>query len=199
MLSEPRSLACRTNSRPGRPAVTIGGTSRPVKWRCGTVEWPTSTSMYAPETRVPSPEMLAPGDARAHHPEAGILDQITARVAVNARLHDDLLAVLGDVDFLDLADLDRFVADLGLVRLEIVGGVEGDLDARALLDLLAHRDEHAGDHHDHRQYPDVRQAHAAGRVGDGGRQIVEGRARRLSHGSWRPKAGARRRIGRRAW
>ena len=31
MLSEPMSPACKMYSRPGRPEVTIGGTSRPVK------------------------------------------------------------------------------------------------------------------------------------------------------------------------
>ena len=54
------SPACSMYSRPGRPEVTIGGTSRPVKRCSGTAEWPTSTPMYAPETSVPRPEMLAP-------------------------------------------------------------------------------------------------------------------------------------------
>ena len=158
------SFACSTYSRPGSPEVTIGGTSRPVKECAGTAEWPTSTLMYAPETSVPRPEMFGSGDAGTDHPEAGVLHQIIARVAMNARLDDHVLAVLGDADLLDLADLHRLVADLGLVRLQIVGGVEGDLDGHAFGQFLVHGHERAGDDHDCGQDPHIGQAHAVSTI-----------------------------------
>ena len=90
--------------------------------------------------------------------------------------HDDLLSVLRDADILDFADFHGLVADLGLVRLEIVGGAERDFDAGALRDLLANGDERPDQDHD-RQYPDERHAQAPRRIGHGRRQIVGRRSR----------------------
>src|SRR5580658_426773 len=146
------------------------------------------------------PRDVRPGDAWTDYPETGVLHQIIACVAMNTGLDNNLLAVLGDSDALDLADLHRFVADLGLVRLQIVGGVECDLDGDALGQLLVHGHERTGNDHDGGEDPHKGQAQSVPSIRQRLGQLVDGRRwTRLSHASPHPTAAARRRTARPAW
>src|SRR3984957_14509266 len=106
------------------------------------------------------PRDVRTGDAGTDYPETGVVHQIVACIAMNSGLDDHVLAILGDVDSLDLADLHRLVADLGLVRLQVVGGMERDLDGYAFGQLLVHGHEGAGNDDDGGEDPHKGQAHA---------------------------------------
>jgi hypothetical protein len=81
---------------PGRSEVIGGGVSRPSKSRFSAFDLPGSLPMYEPASSVPRPEIWPPGDARAHHPEARVLDEeAVGGVAVDLRGHDHGL-VVGD-------------------------------------------------------------------------------------------------------
>src|SRR5882757_3848467 len=104
----------------------------------------------SPGNQRPETRYVAACEARPDHPEARVLDQVVARVAVDAGGYNGFFTVLGDMNAGDVPDLDILVANLGLIRFYAVGAEKIDVDARSLGQFLLNHHERSG-HDDHRR------------------------------------------------
>src|SRR3984957_12843821 len=100
---------------------------------------------------------------------------------MNPGAHHHFLAIFGHVNVLHLADLDILVADLGLVRLQVLGIVKAYFVIVAFRELLLDPDEAARQHDHHRQHPNQRQTRPSGTAGHGVGQIVRAGILRFGH------------------
>src|SRR4029453_8546125 len=97
----------------------------------------------------------AAGDAWAHHPEPGILDDQMFRLGRDLGLDEDI-ALRGELDRLHDADVDVLVLYSRPVCFEAFTGFEGDLDGCAEIEQRVYRKPDPYPRRNQRHYPDER-------------------------------------------